>query len=184
MPEQLGFDQRGRKRRNVNRKKCFDAARRTVAVGEFHFFGMERDIARTRDGPRDELLTGSGGPGNKGRKLSHAAVQGTPVPAHVAGEDGLPDRGAEARGGHGTADDVVEDVVERALYLVKAGEHVPGAQRDLEARSWQDEITVPVGQELLIEMPSPAGFPEIAVIPLVEQGMDRILVGRKLFRTA
>jgi hypothetical protein len=115
--EELGFDQRRRQSRQVEGKEGF-----LRALGESVGFGIERDIARHRDGARHQLLAGPRGTGDEGRQVAHPAVQDALVPAQVVSEDGLPDLGPQPRHRPRAADDRMEGGLEGAADLKAAGE--------------------------------------------------------------
>ena len=175
MAEEFGLDQGRGERRNIDGKKCFGAG-----MGEFEALGVEGDVAGAGDGAGDEFLAGAGGSRDEGGEVVHALVEGAPVAAHVVGEDGLPDGGAEAGGGHGASDDVEEDVVERALDLVKAREDMAGSETGFEGFAGQEEGAVPVGEELAVELPAAVGFDEARIVALVEEVVDGVFVDSRV----
>ena len=119
--EQLGLDERGRQRGQVDRSP--DALGR---LGEGLGARVEPDVARQRDGPCDQLLAAARRAGDQGGDVAHP-VEERPLPAaQVVGEDRLPDLGPQLGRRHRAAQDEVEDVVERPADLEEAGEHVLG----------------------------------------------------------
>ena len=119
--EELGLDEGRGEGREVQRE---ERARRRL--GERLRLGVERDVAREPDRPRDELLAGARGAGDERRDVAHPRVEGAPVAAPVAREDRLPDGRAEAPRRPRLAEDVRVDVVEGAADLVVAREDVGG----------------------------------------------------------
>ena len=82
------------------------------------------------------------------------------------------------------ADDVAKNLLEGALDLAKAGEHVARIVPRLESGAIKK--APPIGEVLLVEAPSAGssagGCDEAWVIALVEQMQDGILVERQILR--
>src|SRR5215469_13980481 len=106
MAEEFGFDECGRERRDV------DGEEKGCVFGEGEAAVVEGDIARLANGARGQLLAGARRSGDQSRELAHAGVERTAVATNIVSEDGLPNAGAQACGGHGAADDVGKDLVE------------------------------------------------------------------------
>ena len=125
------------------------------------------EIARARNGPRHQFLAGARRTGDERGKIAHPREERPAIAPHIVREDGLPDRCAQSRRRHRTADDVVENRLKRALDLVEAGEDVRGAQAGLESLAGQQKQAIPVGEKLPVELPASVRLPETLVIALV-----------------
>ena len=118
-PEQLGFDEGRRQRRQV------EGVKRPLEIRRERFpLRVERDVAGEPNRAGHQLLAGPGRSGHERRDVVHPTVERAPVAAHVVREDRLPHVPPQLRGGPGRADDVAEDEVERAADLEEAGEQV------------------------------------------------------------
>ncbi len=81
MAEQLGLDQRGRQRGQVQRMKG------TVEIaGERLALRIERHVPRQPDGARHQLLARAGQSHHERGDVTHVPVERPPVAAHVVGE--------------------------------------------------------------------------------------------------
>ena len=154
-----------------------------VLVGECQALIVERHVARLRDGARHQFLAGAGRAGDQRGEFAHARVERAAVAPHIVREDGLPDGGAQARRGHGTADDVAEDLLEGALDLAEAGEGVARIVR----RRDRTEVSA-IGQEVVVEAPARrvAGLRarirlrKTSVVALIEKVQDRVFVEQQV----
>jgi hypothetical protein len=120
------------------------------------------------------------GPVIKRGELAHLGVEGPAVAAHVVRKDGLPDAGSQPRRRHGVADDVVVNVMKRALDLPVAGEDVRGRQGAGERLARNAAVLFPIGEESPVERPLTASAHEVGVIALVKKIVDALLVDAEL----
>ena len=86
---------------------------------------LKGDIARQADGLSHQLLAGARGAEDQGGEVGHALEQDPLIPAHIVGEDRLPDRRPELHHRRGGADDCGVDVGEGPADLEHGREAVP-----------------------------------------------------------
>ena len=159
-----------------------------AVAGEGEGALIEGGKARFGDGPCGEFLAGAGRACDESGEFAHAREQSAAEAVHIVGEDGLPDGGAQARGGHGAADNVAEDELESALNLAEAGKGVPGVVAGREANTLNAEEVAPVGEEAVVETPAAwgvgggaeAGVIKVSVITGVEKIEDGVLVQHQI----
>ncbi len=141
--EQLGLDER---RREGGEVEGVEGA--GEVPGEPLPGGVVGQEAGGGKGPGDQLLARPRGPGHQRGYFAHPGVEGALIALDVVGEDGLPDRPAQARRGQRRAHQVAEDAAEGAADLEAAGQQVGGRGPAGQGRAGGGQKVLGVAEEL------------------------------------
>ena len=152
VPEQLRLDERRRQRRQIQRVEG------PVEIGDERFaVGVERNVARKRDGPGHQFLARARGSGHQRGDIVHPAEERALVASHVVREDRLPHGGAQVGRGTRPADKMTVDEVEGAADLVETGKQVRGVPAARQADPVNRQVVPHVAAEALVARePAPA----------------------------